>query len=831
MKSAYRALIRGFLSVVLAISVIIIGQQAFAEGLPGSATDQAAKFRQLGQDLPTPNVFRNASGAPGPAYWQQQADYKIDVALDEDKKHLTGALTITYTNNSPDPLSYLWVQLDQNRFADGSTARMSETAATSGSRRDKAGSGDSLSYGALARQQALEDVKYGTQIQAVTDARGDDLKFTINDTMMRVDLPSPLSPQGVMEFNIDWEHAILDEAIIGGRGGYEHFPENDTYIWFLAQWFPRMAVYSDYDGWHNKQFLGRGEFTLEFGNYDVAITVPDDHIVSATGVLQNPGKVLTPKQRRRLSRDVNAEEPVFIVTPEEAKENEKSRSKRMTTWKFKAENVRDFSWSSSRKFIWDAMNFEQDSAEHPTVLAMSFYPNEAEPIWSQYSTQAVVHTMDVYNRFAFAYPYPTVQSVNTWERGGMEYPMITFNGYRSSAEETQTGEDGEITYSRNIKYGLIGVIIHEVGHIYFPMVVNSDEREWTWMDEGINSFLEYLAEYEWEEDFPISGGVNNPMDVIPSYMTSANQVPIMTQSDSVLQFGPNAYSKPAAALMVLRETVMGRELFDHAFKTYAERWKFKRPTPSDFFRTMEDASAVDLDWFWRGWFYSTDHVDIAVTSVREYAVSSENPDIEFDKDREQFKRDHPETITQIRNREDGLTTRLSRVKNLADLYTENDKFTVSNADRNQFNKKLDGLEDWERKAYERAQKDGDYIYFVDFANIGGLVMPIPLTLTYENGEIEEMMIPAEIWRRDSNAVTKLLIRKKRLASLDIDPKHQTADADYSNNSYPPIMRPSRLELYKSKRSSRNLMKDMMEELKSKDNPKSDSAQVPLDGGN
>jgi len=814
MSVIYKSLLRGLIASLAALLFIMAGGQAFAEGPPGSPTDQVAKFRQLGQDLPTPNVFRNAAGAPGPAYWQQQADYVIDVALDEDAKTLSASETITYTNNSPDTLKYLWVSLDQNRFKDGSIARMSETASTSGTRRSSSGSGDSLSYNALARQQALDDGDYGAKILSVRDEKNRDLPFTIVDTMMRIDLPKPLATTETTVFSIDWEHNIIDEAIVGGRGGYEHFADNDTYIYFLAQWFPRMAAYTDYDGWHNKQFLGRGEFTLEFGDYDVSITVPSDHVVSATGVLQNPRKVLTAKQRSRLSRDVNTDEPVFIVTPEEAAENEKSKSTSMKTWEFSAKNVRDFSWASSRKFIWDAMNFEQDSVENPTVLSMSFYPNEAEPIWSQYSTQAVVHTMDVYNRFSFAYPYPTAQSVNTWERGGMEYPMITFNGYRPSTDIGENGEDDVTTYSRNIKYALIGVIIHEIGHIYFPMVVNSDEREWTWMDEGINSFLEYLAEYEWEEDFPISGGVNNPLDVIPNYMTSANQVPIMTQSDSVLQFGPNAYSKPAAALMVLRETVMGRELFDHAFKEYSERWKFKRPTPSDFFRTMEDASGVDLDWFWRGWFYSTDHVDLAVTSVREYSLSTGDPDIEMDKDRKEFKRDKPETITQIRNREEGLVTRLERFEAIGDFYNENDRFTPSNADRNKFNKTLEGLEPWERKAYDRAMEAGDFI-----------------KLTYENGEIEEIMIPAEIWRRNSEKVTKLLIRQKRLASLDIDSAHQTADADFSNNSYPPILRPSRLEIYKNSRKSRNLMKDMLEELKTKDAPEDDGKTVPLKSGN
>ena len=816
-------------AMTLLASILIIGfaQAAYADGPAGNPNDQAAKFRQLGpESLPTPNIFRTASGAPGPAYWQQNADYIINVTLDDENKRIIGSETIRYTNNSPDPLRYLWVSLDQNRFQDGSTARMSETASTSGTRRSSGGSGDSLSFNALARQQALADVDYGAKIQAVKDSRGKNLSYVINDTMMRINLPATLPPGETFTFGIDWEHAMIDEAIIGGRGGYEHFAENDTYIYFLAQWFPRMAAYTDYTGWQNKQFLGRGEFTLEFGDYEVNITVPDDHVVSATGVLQNERKVLSAKHRRRLNKARNADKPMFIITPEEAKENEDGeKSRDFVTWQFKAENVRDFAWSSSRKYIWDAQGYQQDSDENPFVMAMSFYPNEAEPIWSMYSTQAVIHTMDVYNRFAFAYPYPTAQSVNTWERGGMEYPMITFNGYRPSKDE----KSGEVTYSRGIKYGLIGVIIHEVGHIYFPMVVNSDERRWTWMDEGLNSFLEYLAEYEWEEGFPISGGVNNPLDVIPRYMTSSNQVPIMTQSDSILQFGPNAYSKPAASLMVLRETVMGRELFDHAFKEYATRWKFKRPTPADFFRTMEDASAVDLDWFWRGWYFGTDHVDVGITSVREYKISTQDPEVENPMRAERDALNYPETITQRRNREEGMTTRIELHPEIGDFYNENDKYTASNKDKNSFKGFVKGLDDWERKAYDRAIDEDQHVYFIDFENVGGLVTPIPLKISYQNGEVEEMMIPAEIWRRSPEKVSKLLIRDKRIASIEVDAHHQTADADFSNNSFPPQIAQSRLQLYKSSGSRRNLMADMMVELKGedKDAPKTSDTEVPM----
>ena len=824
------ALRYSFLSVSAAMGLLVISTEAFADGPAGSPTDQVAKFRQLGTELPTPNIYRNASGAPGPAYWQQQANYKIDVVLDEDERSISAESTIDYINNSPDPLNYIWVALDQNRFKDGSLARESATAAAAGSRRgDGSGAQDRITFSSLRYSQANEDREYGFDFKAVTDANDNDLNYIINDSMMRIDLEEPLPAGARTTINIDWDHNIIDEVAVGGRGGYEYFEENGNYIFGMAQWFPRLAAYTDYTGWQNKQFLGRGEFTLEFGDYEVNLNVPADHIVSSTGVLQNPREVLTATQRRRLA-DASTDKPIYIVTPEEAAENEKSKASGTKTWRFKAENVRDFAWSSSRKYIWDAMLFEQDDDTHPVVTALSFFPKEADPIWSKYSTQAVVHTMEVYNKFAFNYPYPVAQSVNSWERGGMEYPMITFNGYRPSEDE----KSGETVYSRRIKYGLIGVIIHEIGHIYFPMVVNSDERRWTWMDEGINTFLEYLAEYEWEEEFPISRyGNNNPMDDISRYMTSSNQVPIMTQSDSVLQFGPNAYSKPATALMVLRETVMGRELFDFAFREYATRWKFKRPTPADFFRTMEDASAVDLDWFWRGWFFGTDHVDMAITDVRQYQVSSQDPDIEFDKDRAEFKANTPETITQRRNREEGITTRLERFSELSDFYNENDKFEVTNKDRNKFQSFLKNLKDWEKDAYERAMEDANYYYFVDFENIGGLISPLPLTLTFANGDTEAYMVPAEIWRRNSKKVTKLIVRDRQITSITLDAEHQTADADHRNNMFPPTIMQSRLEAYKSDYKATSMMADMLVELKgnedeAKPDPEAKDNYVPLE---
>lgn len=799
------------------VAIITLSSTASADAIRQTKGDFYDAFRQLDVDLPTANVYRTASGAPGPQYWQQRADFKIKMTLDEANRRISASETITYTNASPDTLRYIWMQVDQNRFADDSLERRSETAKSAVGRKtwDEAGK-DVLTYGRIAREQLAKDIDYGFEIERVADSRGRALPHTLVDTMMRIDLSEPLAPGKRITFSIDWSFNIVHEDRVNSRGGYEHFRDNDTYIYFLAQWYPRLVAYTDYAGWQHKAFLGRGEFTLEFGDYEVELTVPADHIVSATGSLQNPNQVLSAKQRSRL-RSVGTDTPVFIVTPEEALANEKEKSSGMKTWKFKADNVRDFAWASSRKFIWDAMIHRQDDRRNPEVLAMSFYPNEAEPIWSKYSTHAVVHTMGVYSRFTFAYPYPTAQSVNTWKRGGMEYPMITFNGYRP--EPFELDEDKPIddapdnTYSRRTKYGLIGVIIHEIGHTYFPMIVNSDERQWTWMDEGINSFLEYMAEFEWEEEFPAYRDHVNVLDAITDYMVSEDQAPIMTNSDSLLQFGPNAYSKPVASLIVLRETVMGRELFDFAFKEYARRWKFKRPTPADLFRTMEDASGIDLDWFWRGWFFSTDHVDVALTDVREYKVSSGNPDVESAYNREEHAAVVPEAITQKRNRDEGRKTYLQRHPELADFYNENDRFTPSNADRNAHTELLDALEDWEYDALARATADEDFIYFLDFENIGGLPTPLPLLITSVDGSEEFIMLPAEIWRRDHQKITKLLIRDVEIQSIELDPHHQTADADFSNNHFPRRIEKSRIELYKSEDDTRDLMGDMLKVLR------------------
>jgi hypothetical protein len=757
------------------------------------------KFRQLDELLPTATDTRTASGAPGHAYWQQRADYKIRARLDEANHAIQGNETVTYHNNSPDTLNYLWLQLDQNLFKPNSNGR---TTATVVSREAWARATPETGVKFDGMRTMLESRLFdgGFNITAVKDAGGAPLHYVINGTMMRIDLPQPLKPGAKLAFAVDWNYKINDQKVVHGRSGYESFDDKND-LFAIAQWFPRMAAYYDVKGWQHKQFLGAGEFTLEFGDYDVELTVPSDHIVAATGELQNPGEVLTAAQRQRLEQARTAKQPVLIVTQAEAEAKEKTRLEGARTWRFRAKNVRDFAFASSRKFIWDAQGYKKDGTD---ALAMSYYPKEGNPLWGKYSTQAVVHTLEQYNKYAFDYPYPVAISVNFDVGGGMEYPMLSFNAPRPTKDK----KTGEITYSKNAKFGLIGVVIHEVGHNYFPMVVNSDERQWTWMDEGLNSFLEFLAEEAWEEKYPVQWGESR---LIASYMKSQNQVPIMTNSESIVQFLNNAYAKPATALNVLRETVLGRELFDFAFREYARRWKFKRPTPADFFRTMEDASGTDLDWFWRGWFYTTDYVDVSIDGISEYTVGTKDPEVE--KAWRRAQRDaEPVSITDQRNK-GTLPRRLDAHPELKDFYNEHDDFTVTNKDRNKYNEALEGMEDWEKALL----KEGKHLYLVDFSNKGGLVTPLVLEITLASGKKYVERVPAEIWRYNPKKITKLIITDEPMTSLVEDPYWETADTDQSDNAWPRKATPSRLELFKSQRDGGNdLMKDFNEKLKTKE---------------
>jgi hypothetical protein len=791
---------------------ILFAIPAAAQGIQQTKGDFEDKFRQLDEVLPDANVYRNASGAPGHQYWQQKVDYRITAQLDESRRRLTGRETIRYTNNSPDSLPWLWLQLDQNIFRRDSMAELTDVFGGAGRRGPKVSLGDGetparLSMEELRRQQAMADNNFGYDITAVRDASGTPLKHTIVGTLMRIDLPRPLAPGESAAFDIDFAFNIVEEDAVSARSGFEHFPDdprkggNDIFL--LAQWFPRLVVYSDYEGWHNKEFLGRGEFTLEFGDYEVALTVPDDHIVASTGVLQNPNEVLTPVQRQRLDAARTANSPQFIVTPEEAAANEATGPTGTRTWRFSARNVRDVAWASSRKFMWDAQGHRQPGAEHETVMAMSFWPKEGGELWRKYSTAAVIHTMKVYSRFSFDYPYPVAQSVNG-PVGGMEYPMITFNGPR-----TTLNKDGSRTYSLAEKMFLVGVVIHEIGHIYFPMTVNSDERQWTWMDEGLNSFLDSVAGYEWDPNMPWTRSL--PRDLI-SYMVSDQQQPIMTQSDSINDLGSNAYGKPSAAYHILRDTIIGREHFDFALKEYANRWKFKRPTPADFFRTIEEASGTDLDWFWRGWFYTTDHVDISLDSIHRLRIDTENPDIDLARDRKR-RAEKPEPVGNRLNREQGLPIWVLENKGVRDFYDANDEFTVTPKDRKQYAEFRDKLDPWERQVFDRAVKEDQNYYVLSFSNKGGLVMPIILGLSFSDGKRERLMIPAEIWRRNSHKVAKLLVYPKgqELTQVVVDPEWETADADIENNHYPRRIIPSRVEAYKAEQDKSRVSRDLMGE--------------------
>lgn len=743
----------------------------------GSAQDDKTvnesekKFRQLYEEFRSPNVYRAASGAPGHLYWQQRADYDMQIELDDETQRLYGTETITYHNNSPDVLTYLWLQLDQNRRARDSDTYKTQTNSIS----------DKMSFQSL--MQLHNDFDGGFKIDYVKDAAGRDLAFTINKTMMRVDLPQPLGPQGRFVLKIKWWYNINDRMKIGGRSGFEYFPEDKNYLYAIAQFYPRLAVYSDNQGWQHKQFLGSGEFTLCFGDYKVSLTVPADHILAATGVLQNSAEVLTAEQRSRWQKAQSASVPVMIVTEAEAREAEKSHAKSKKTWRFHAENVRDFAFATSRKFIWDAMPVKFGNR---TVMAMSYYPKEGNPLWEKYSTKVVAHTLRVYSKHTFDYPYPVAISVHT-DRIGMEYPMICFNGGRPEP-------DG--TYTERTKYGMIGVIIHEVGHNYFPMIVNSDERQWTWMDEGLNTFLQFLTEQEWDRDYPSRRG---PAYKIVDYMKGdkQGQTPIMANSESLLQFGNNAYAKPATALNILRETIMGRELFDFAFKTYSQRWMFKQPEPEDLFRTLEDASGVDLDWFWRGWFYTVDHVDVALEAVKWYRIDTQDPEIEkaITKAGEQ---NQPKFIGDIRNQTAIPAAMVERDPATLDFYNKYDPFAVSILDKKEYERYMATLNEDEKKLLRM----GYNYYELSFSNIGGLVTPLILEFTYKDGSQDVHHIPAEIWRYNDKQISKVFATQKELASVTLDPFLEMADTDMSNNHWPPQAQPTRFQLFKERERER-----------------------------
>jgi hypothetical protein len=708
----------------------------------------SGKFEQLDQTLPTPNTYRSSSGAPGPNYWQQRADYDIDVELNDETQLIAGKETVTYYNNAPEVMKYVWLQLDQNMQAKGNMTGKTKTSRLRG---------DSIPALFFPLADETYDYQGGYKIKSVKDAAtGKDLAFMVNYTMLRIDLPAPLSTGEQYSFKIEWSFTEKDRVkFTAQRGGYEYFPEDGNYLYAVGQWFPRMCVFDDYEGWQNKQFLGQGEFALTFGNYRVRITVPSDHLVGATGMLQNPKSVLTPTQIERFETAKKTfDKPVLIVTEEEVRQKEKEHSKKKSTWEFYAENVRDFAFATSRKFIWDAMAVKLNDK---IALAQSLFPKEGNPLWGKESTMAIKNTLEVYSSRTFDYPYPTAYSVHTADQG-MEYPMICFNGGRPKKNGT---------YSARVYEDMVGVIIHEIGHNFFPMIVNSDERQWSWMDEGLNSFLERETKRERYPTFNIASG--SPKG-ISYYMRGDKNImrPIMWSSDNIpeIDFGENAYRKPTAALTLLRETVMGPELFDKSLKEYAQRWAFKQPKPADFFRTMEDASAVDLDWFWRGWFYTVDHVDVDLEEVKWFRIKSNQKDLE-NKNVKTTGGD----LTGNKSRSNEKITDFSKGPQEITMINTPDSFS------GEFKNKISD-------AAVRQKTEGKNLYELTLKNKGGLVTPIIIEWTFADGSKEIEKIPAEVWRTNENQVKKIFIKEKEVARVVIDPNNDTADTDFSDNSFP-----------------------------------------------
>lgn len=739
------------------------------------SSNHGNKFEPLGSLLQDPNMYRSADGAPGPEYWQQRADYEIECELDVENLQLRGTELITYYNHSPQTLRYLWLQLDENQHA----------ASSDNNRFDPSSIQAAMSEDELRSLEAWRELeKYGHKIQSVTDEKGAPLPYTINQTMMRVDLPQPLAPGESVSFRVAWSYYIIDRinraGAVPARGGYEYFPDDGNYLFTITQWYPRLCVYNDFEGWQNKQFTGRGEFALTFGDFLVKMTVPADHVVGATGECINYPTVLSPAQWSRWQEAQEAEAPVQIVTLEEAQAHEKRKPSTETkTWIYQADDVRDFAWTASRKFIWDAMPYT--TAQDNKVMCMSYYPKESYPIYSKYSTKTVAHTLKSYSKYSIPYPYPVAISVEA--ANGMEYPMISFNPGRAE-------KDG--TYSEATKNSAITVIIHEVGHNYFPMIINSDERHWSWFDEGLNSFVQYLAEQEFDNNYDSWTG---QPQTVAEYMDLPEEMlePIMTTSDNIVEFFPNAYLKPAAALNILRETIMGRELFDFAFREYCRRWAFKHPTPTDFFRTMEDASGVDLDWFWRGWFYTIDKVDIALDSVKWYKVDLENdPEKQTYVNEEKVEKPF-ESLTKIRNREAGIPFAVEEDPALQDFYTYYQPWETGDSVQTTTYKFYE--ETYSPK--EKAEQFGDNNYYeLHFSNKGGLVMPVIIEWTFEDGSKEIERVPVEIWRKNEFQFSKVFVKEKNVTGIVIDPYRETLDVDHSNNNWPVKSLPNHFQVFK-----------------------------------
>ena len=750
-----------FFSIIFSVLIVnfsVLAQKSDKKNI-GHINDNP--FRQLTDLFATPNKYHNASGAPGVDYYQQKVDYSMNIELDDEKKKLYGEQSITYYNNSPDDLEYLWIQLDQNiRKKDAPALEKNESKFQLIQQTQT-----------FASSYIKEPFDGGFNIEWVRDINNNPIKYYINQTMMRIDVSKPIMSGQQYKFKIKWWYNINDHVNDEGRSGYEYFPKDNNRAYVIAQFFPRLCVYNDVEGWQNYQFWGNGEFALEFGDYDVNITVPSDHILDATGVLQNPKEVLSKIEYNRYKKAQNSfEKPVIIVSEDEVIEKEKSFSKTKKTWKFKAKNVRDFAFATSRKFIWDMQAVKIGNNK---VMAVSLYPKEGNPLWEEYSTKAVVQSLITYSKFTFDYPYPKAVSVHA-KNQGMEYPMICWNFGRPD-------EDGN--YSDRTKFGMISVIIHEIGHNYFPMIVNSDERQWGWMDEGLDTFVQYLTEQEFAESYPEVLGTlekypsrrGDPKKIIPYMSGDQNFIsPIMSNPENIFQLGANAYAKPATALNILRETIMGRDLFDHAFRTYSKRWMFKHPTPEDFFRTMEDASAVDLDWFWRGWFYTTDFVDIGINSFKKYSISTSPPD-------------------KVKEMVEGYGINSDEMIESIYMLEDKDDQTINKLRQD----RLKVLEDY-LKENNSDSEIPKYFYEIGFEKPGGLVMPIIVKYTYADGSSDIVKYPVQLWRKNLDQVYKVVTSDKEIIEVTLDPNFETSDVNMNNNNWPRKEIKSKFKLFKEK---------------------------------
>lgn len=715
-----------FLMLPLAIAVSAV---AHAEATP---------FSPLGSLVDPPSATRGADGRPTSTYWQQHIAYDIDATLDVERRVINAQAELRYTNNAPQALDAIWFEISPEATTKDAIAHRSATINV-----------DSASVRDLRGLREQEERGGGLVVSSVADSEDRPLAFEARGTQLRVALPRPLASGQTVRIKLAWRVALVDLDRKGGRTGYMLLSSGDP-IFHIAQWYPQPVAFTDYGGWRNVPFVDHGEFAPELGDYNVSLTLPAGQLVAATGVLTNEADVLTGVERTRLAR-LRQGKVTEIVTAAEAAT--KRRSSETRTWRFAARNVRDFALAASLRYRWDAT-----LAGTSAVRAMTFYPSEASALWRPLALPAIGHALDVYGRMTFDYPYPVVQAA-FGPNDGMEHTMLAFSRYPPD------GPNG--TYSRERKRDFLWVLTHEVGHNWFPLIVNSDERAWTWMDEGLTSYLETLATLEWSGDYTTRP---NLPAMLGAEREATGRQPPMTPANAVVDLFPTQYHRPAAALQVLRELVLGRETFDRAFRAYARAWMFKRPTPGDFFRTINQESGADLDWFWRAWFFSTDHVDLSlerVAALRLVAVPADAIPAPADAT-------PPANLTVLRNAAEGRRLMVEQVPRLADAYDRIPERTLAGATPS-----AHAVVDVQRTLDALGQ--GGVFYELDIRNRGGVVSPVPIRIDYRDGTSERYVVPVELWFGDTKRAQHILWRAKSIRSVTLDPDAATGDVDRGNN--------------------------------------------------